>query len=102
MCLLIFLCFCSSRRRHTSCALVTGVQTCALPISGEGERQFTKARFSVANFRLEVLAQPDSGPFTRTHCLDYPAVAYMPAPRGNEPSRGCFGKRSEGSRVGHA
>src|SRR3546814_10015197 len=23
---------CSSRRRHTSCALVTGVQTCALPI----------------------------------------------------------------------
>src|SRR3546814_19033512 len=25
-------CF-SSRRRHTSCALVTGVQTCALPIS---------------------------------------------------------------------
>src|SRR3546814_16376678 len=29
--LLSFLFF-SSRRRHTSCALVTGVQTCALPI----------------------------------------------------------------------
>src|SRR3546814_19274164 len=30
----IFLCifFFSSRRRHTICALVTGVQTCALPI----------------------------------------------------------------------
>src|SRR3546814_11661056 len=27
------LCFFSSRRRHTRCALVTGVQTCALPIS---------------------------------------------------------------------
>src|SRR3546814_1410021 len=26
--------FCSSRRRHTRCALVTGVQTCALPIYG--------------------------------------------------------------------
>src|SRR3546814_6817631 len=26
------LCFFSSRRRHTRCALVTGVQTCALPI----------------------------------------------------------------------
>src|SRR3546814_17301632 len=26
--------FFSSRRRHTSCALVTGVQTCALPIYG--------------------------------------------------------------------
>src|SRR3546814_10333437 len=27
-----YFCF-SSRRRHTRCALVTGVQTCALPIS---------------------------------------------------------------------
>src|SRR3546814_6986531 len=27
-------CFFSSRRRHTRCALVTGVQTCALPIFG--------------------------------------------------------------------
>src|SRR3546814_7159967 len=27
--------FFSSRRRHTRCALVTGVQTCALPISKE-------------------------------------------------------------------
>src|SRR3546814_9715683 len=26
------ICFFSSRRRHTRCALVTGVQTCALPI----------------------------------------------------------------------
>src|SRR3546814_2463882 len=28
--------FFSSRRRHTRCALVTGVQTCALPIYGGG------------------------------------------------------------------
>src|SRR3546814_10632413 len=27
--------FFSSRRRHTRCALVTGVQTCALPICGD-------------------------------------------------------------------
>src|SRR3546814_5204219 len=27
--------FFSSRRRHTRCALVTGVQTCALPISAQ-------------------------------------------------------------------
>src|SRR3546814_1240662 len=27
--------FFSSRRRHTRCALVTGVQTCALPIYGD-------------------------------------------------------------------
>src|SRR3546814_9427070 len=30
--------FFSSRRRHTRCALVTGVQTCALPISPCGRR----------------------------------------------------------------
>src|SRR3546814_6645289 len=30
-CVVLF--FFSSRRRHTICALVTGVQTCALPIS---------------------------------------------------------------------
>src|SRR3546814_4551036 len=28
----VFFFFFSSRRRHTRCALVTGVQTCALPI----------------------------------------------------------------------
>src|SRR3546814_6456411 len=32
MCICDFVFFFSSRRRHTRCALVTGVQTCALPI----------------------------------------------------------------------
>src|SRR3546814_12409831 len=32
---LLVLLFFSSRRRHTRCALVTGVQTCALPICDE-------------------------------------------------------------------
>src|SRR3546814_3531366 len=32
MCVSRYLFFFSSRRRHTICALVTGVQTCALPI----------------------------------------------------------------------
>src|SRR3546814_3680363 len=42
MCILCYLVFFSyffffsSRRRHTRCALVTGVQTCALPISSPG------------------------------------------------------------------
>src|SRR3546814_7547676 len=31
---LVLFFFFSSRRRHTRCALVTGVQTCALPICG--------------------------------------------------------------------
>src|SRR3546814_10926058 len=32
ICFSILMFFFSSRRRHTRCALVTGVQTCALPI----------------------------------------------------------------------
>src|SRR3546814_3650251 len=35
MCVICVFFFFSSRRRHTRCALVTGVQTCALPISWE-------------------------------------------------------------------
>src|SRR3546814_6843698 len=31
--IVVLLFFFSSRRRHTRCAVVTGVQTCALPIS---------------------------------------------------------------------
>src|SRR3546814_6025980 len=43
MCVLLWcVCVFSSRRRHTRCALVTGVQTCALPISPEGERLTTE------------------------------------------------------------
>src|SRR3546814_14249639 len=34
--------FFSSRRRHTRCALVTGVQTCALPIYVAGHRLGTR------------------------------------------------------------
>src|SRR3546814_9956027 len=35
--------FFSSRRRHTRCALVTGVQTCALPISGNAAMEETRS-----------------------------------------------------------
>src|SRR3546814_8968117 len=34
MCVAEYVFFFSSRRRHTICALLTGVQTCALPILG--------------------------------------------------------------------
>src|SRR3546814_16546865 len=39
ICVVVF--FFSSRTRHTSCALVTGVQTCALPISHYLRRIFS-------------------------------------------------------------
>src|SRR3546814_6332907 len=38
----------SSRRRHTRCALVTGVQTCALPICAHGRRRAGAHRHSRA------------------------------------------------------
>src|SRR3546814_3870801 len=47
--------FFSSRRRHTRCALVTGVQTCALPISWATEEQYTLLRSYLAS------RHPDGG-----------------------------------------
>src|SRR3546814_20808090 len=42
--------FFSSRRRHTRCALVTGVQTCALPIwSGRRGRRWSGSRSTECN-----------------------------------------------------
>src|SRR3546814_9782424 len=40
--------FFSSRRRHTRCALVTGVQTCALPISGFGADRHLACEIGIA------------------------------------------------------
>src|SRR3546814_4212032 len=37
--------FFSSRRRHTRCALVTGVQTCALPIYEQSEKKLNSAKY---------------------------------------------------------
>src|SRR3546814_3350141 len=63
--------FFSSRRRHTTCALVTGVQTCALPIcSGiaaarhrgdgihNGEVRFIQFLYGADGAKIEA-AQPD-------------------------------------------
>src|SRR3546814_4394965 len=44
MCVAVF--FVSSRRRHTRCALVTGVQTCALPIYISGTSLSAQARYA--------------------------------------------------------
>src|SRR3546814_5889837 len=47
--LLLF--FFSSRRRHTRCALVTGVQTCALPISAQSRDVADRARHLLSAWR---------------------------------------------------
>src|SRR3546814_2752688 len=62
--------FLSSRGRHTRCALVTGVQTCALPIlvgdrhgtvANSGRKQFGEKRGSRTISRSGKGAQPQDG-----------------------------------------
>src|SRR3546814_16736777 len=48
-----FFFFFSSRRRHTRCALVTGVQTCALPISQGGRPLWAKDFSSASGMALD-------------------------------------------------
>src|SRR3546814_15803708 len=57
----------SSRRRHTRCALVTGVQTCALPIYGKEVaidpmrqiKQLTTVDFSLSYVSKRVVPDPE-------------------------------------------
>src|SRR3546814_1273964 len=55
--------FFSSRRRHTRCALVTGVQTCALPIS------FDRLYFPTINDRPHIVAR--NREWLRSHFLPH-------------------------------
>src|SRR3546814_8636119 len=60
------MCFCASRRRHTICALVTGVQTCALPISS------TLIAMAATSFSAAVAAsEPDRDPGTVPYDLAF-------------------------------
>src|SRR3546814_4412732 len=73
--------FFSSKRRHTSCALVTGVQTCALPISATAVANARAAvapldaQRSVALFELAALIgeTPAGVPEEALKCTHPPA-----------------------------
>src|SRR3546814_13310624 len=52
--------FFSSRRRHTRCALVTGVQTCALPIFGSPISSESLAQASQADIVRAFEEMPDA------------------------------------------
>src|SRR3546814_10020188 len=61
MFLFVFFFFFASRRRHTRCALVTGVQTCALPISAVGAARIAIAAIGAGVDRVrrtEILGEP--------------------------------------------
>src|SRR3546814_13969737 len=68
--------FFSSRRRHTRCALVTGVQTCALPIY----------RFPTGGFPFDVTGKYSSNAttprFTAKYQLSPNSMAYATISRG--------------------
>src|SRR3546814_2229565 len=84
--LLIFCFFFSSRRRHTRCALVTGVQTCALPISSplrfarrrRGDGRGDAVATSIAPHSVQLLQIP----FARPISPYFQTLATGCAPRG--------------------
>src|SRR3546814_5227604 len=57
---ILYSCFFSSSRRHTICALVTGVQTCALPISCSSPRlvEHVRDNFEPAVVRIGISPIP--------------------------------------------
>src|SRR3546814_12456596 len=57
----VFCFFFSSRRRHTRCALVTGVQTCALPIYVRVDRFVSAVDCGVIVNPNGVIAQMEGG-----------------------------------------
>src|SRR3546814_4022249 len=76
--------FFSSRRLHTRCALVTGVQTCALPISplGGSIRRCERSRRIDCFNPLMALELSDYG-----ICLDIPTSCRQPARRFRHHAR---------------
>src|SRR3546814_8533469 len=76
--------FFSSRRRHTRCALVTGVQTCSLPILARrialGGRARPHGRTQAAS-RPRKYPEPGQGPgrasMTKLRLLGYPVSNYV-------------------------
>src|SRR3546814_6293216 len=50
----------SSRRRHTRCALVTGVQTCALPIFTVEERPYADGDLEGAWYAIASTDEPET------------------------------------------
>src|SRR3546814_8396398 len=99
--------FFSSRRRHTRCALVTGVQTCALPISRrkacdavwagpEGEARRHGAARPEAGGRQHRIGGRKGGRHggwtaRRTRASPLGKVARSPVTNGVSPNR-CSGK----------
>src|SRR3546814_10765503 len=92
----------SRRRRHTRCALVTGVQTCALPIfaknSSGGYESRAKAAPIKAGLGRKAQFRVHSGLWGRRSCEGKGKSRRRPWPRDGDKRR--VRARSEERRVG--
>src|SRR3546814_6852271 len=78
-CLLhVFVFFFSIRRRHTICALVTGVQTCALPILACGDLTVCDMQIGTTDTASDDPDEKLAGARTRDGPLDAPQVRVRP------------------------
>src|SRR3546814_6323528 len=88
MCDFFLLFFFSSRRRHTRCALVTGVQTCALPISWGGMKERGVARRGSPAVVVQREVSDDLAPFQIEAAeVGQPLEAATPEHRRSEERR---------------
>src|SRR3546814_15670676 len=95
--------FFSSRRRHTRCALVTGVQTCALPIlagtSADGDANFRDWRCELIKLSLISYCLARYKPLGHKNQRGHHAIATQEGRVARHSSR-YFYHRSEERRVG--
>src|SRR3546814_10658710 len=101
-CVVICSCFfVSSKRRHTRCALVTGVQTCALPISQEDRPGHPQGRQRRGGFRRNLSRTGTARPLYRRAggAILMGIEIKMPA-LSPTMEEGTLAKRSEERRVG--
>src|SRR3546814_4706640 len=104
--------FFSSRRRHTRCALVTGVQTCALPIypvgsprplHGRATGHLARGRAMRHGRRMAVRQEsfmPQPSGLLAALCLFGATLSAAPAARAQEAAVAASLTRSEERRVG--
>src|SRR3546814_10256644 len=88
--------FFSSRRRHTRCALVTGVQTCALPIYVAGIAQLIALALKGRQKRFDYISS-----IAVARLLEPGPVMAETTPLARDITlRNGYSERSEGRRVG--
>src|SRR3546814_9377360 len=94
----VILFFFSSRRRHTRCALVTGVQTCALPIWQYPASQCAHAgrNFGIAASAVRGVVTPAPG----TWLAPVPDIRRRQRSDGADPVRGLTPPKDVAATVG--